>query len=61
MVLYPIAQIGFSTNLARLVATPAGRALVERKVKALYLMAGNFQKPQPEYNVFTEGLPSKIS
>jgi inosine-uridine nucleoside N-ribohydrolase len=49
-----IAQIGFSTNLARLVATPAGRALAARKVKALYLMAGNFQKPQPEYNVFTD-------
>jgi inosine-uridine nucleoside N-ribohydrolase len=49
-----IAQIGFSTNLARLVATPAGRALVERKVKTLYLMAGNFQKPQPEYNVFID-------
>lgn len=49
-----IAQIGFSTNLARLVASPAGRALVARKVKTLYLMAGNFQKPQPEYNVFTD-------
>jgi inosine-uridine nucleoside N-ribohydrolase len=49
-----IAQIGFSTNLARLVATPEGRALAARKVKALYLMAGNFQKPQPEYNVFTD-------
>ena len=49
-----VAQIGFSTNLARLVATPAGRALVQRKVKTLYLMAGNFQKPQPEYNVFTD-------
>ena len=50
-----IAQIGFSTNLARLVATPAGQALAARKVKALYLMAGNFQKAQPEYNVFTDG------
>jgi len=49
-----IAQIGFSTNLARLAATPEGRALAARKVKALYLMAGNFQKPQPEYNVFTD-------
>ena len=49
-----IAQIGFSTNLARLVATPAGRDLAARKVKALYLMAGNFQKPKPEYNVFTD-------
>jgi len=50
-----IAQIGFSTNLARLVANPEGKALAARKVKALYLMAGNFQKPQPEYNVFTDG------
>jgi inosine-uridine nucleoside N-ribohydrolase len=49
-----IAQIGFSTNLARLVATPAGRALAQRKVRTLYLMAGNFQKPQPEYNVLTD-------
>jgi len=49
-----IAQIGFSTNLARLVATPVGRALAERKVRTLYLMAGNFQKLQPEYNVFTD-------
>jgi inosine-uridine nucleoside N-ribohydrolase len=49
-----IAQIGFSTNLARLSANPVGRALVARKVKALYLMAGNFEKPQPEYNVFTD-------
>ena len=49
-----IAQIGFSTNLARLVATPAGRRLVQQKVKALYLMAGNFARPKPEYNVFTD-------
>jgi len=49
-----IAQIGFSTNLARLVSTPAGKALAARKVKALYLMAGNFQQPKPEYNVFTD-------
>ena len=41
-----IAQIGFSTNLARLVANPSARALVARKVKALYLMAGNFQQSQ---------------
>jgi inosine-uridine nucleoside N-ribohydrolase len=50
-----IAQIGFSTNLARLVATGEGRALVARKVKTLYLMAGNFRQPKPEYNVFTDG------
>ena len=49
-----IAQIGFSTNLARLVSSPAGRNLVQQKVKLLCLMAGNFVNPQPEYNVFTD-------
>jgi inosine-uridine nucleoside N-ribohydrolase len=49
-----IAQIGFSTNLARLLQSPGGRALVVRKVKALYLMAGNFSKPVPEFNVYTD-------
>jgi purine nucleosidase len=45
-----IAQVGFSTNLARLLDSPAdatsplsGRELVERKVKMLSLMAGAFQ------------------
>ncbi len=49
-----IAQIGFSTNLARLLNTPSGRALVARKVKLLCLMAGNFAQAQPEYNVYTD-------
>lgn len=49
-----IAQIGFSTNLARLIESNNGRELVKRKVKTLYLMAGNFVKPQPEYNVYTD-------
>jgi inosine-uridine nucleoside N-ribohydrolase len=49
-----ITQIGFSTNLARLVSSPEGRRLVEQKVKTLCLMAGNFAKPKPEYNVFTD-------
>jgi len=49
-----IAQIGFSTNLARLLRTPHGRELIQHKVNALYLMAGNFVKPQPEYNVYTD-------
>jgi inosine-uridine nucleoside N-ribohydrolase len=49
-----IAQIGFSTNLARLLGTPGGTDLVKRKVKALYLMAGNFEKPEPEFNVYTD-------
>src|SRR5271156_4963886 len=45
-----IAQVGFSTNLARLLDSRAdasspltGRELVERKVKLLSLMAGAFQ------------------
>jgi inosine-uridine nucleoside N-ribohydrolase len=49
-----IAQIGFSTNLARLAATPSGLALISRKVKLLSLMAGNFAQAKPEYNVFTD-------
>ena len=58
-----IAQVGFSTNLARLLDSPAdassphtGRELVERKVKLLSLMAGAFQPIEGnrrylEYNV----------
>jgi purine nucleosidase len=58
-----IAQVGFSTNLARLLGSPgddisplSGRELVERKVKLLSLMAGSFQPIEKnhrhlEYNV----------
>jgi inosine-uridine nucleoside N-ribohydrolase len=49
-----IAQIGFSTNLSRLVASPTGLRLAQRKVKALYLMAGNFVEPKREYNVYSD-------
>jgi hypothetical protein len=45
-----VAQVGFSTNLARLLDSPpdahsplAGQELVERKVRLLSLMAGAFQ------------------
>ncbi len=45
-----IAQVGFSTNLARLLDSPpdehsalSGQALVEKKVKLLSVMAGAFQ------------------
>ncbi|MFL6350583.1 MAG: nucleoside hydrolase [Bryobacteraceae bacterium] len=55
-----IAQIGFSTNLARLLRTPHGRELIQKKVNALYLMAGNFVKPEPEYNVYTDPDSAKI-
>jgi inosine-uridine nucleoside N-ribohydrolase len=50
-----IAQVGFSTNLARLLKAPGGQALVARKVKLLCLMAGAFgQKIEPEYNVYSD-------
>jgi inosine-uridine nucleoside N-ribohydrolase len=47
-----IAQVGFSTNLARLLA--ADRDLVARKVRLLSTMFGHFPIGQPEYNVKTD-------
>jgi inosine-uridine nucleoside N-ribohydrolase len=44
-----IVQVGFSTNLARLLA--ADGELVKKKVRLLCAMAGNFAQPKPEYNV----------
>ena len=55
-----IAQIGFSTNLARLLNAPSGRDLIQRKVKLLCLMAGNFAEPKPEYNVYTDPDSAKV-
>jgi inosine-uridine nucleoside N-ribohydrolase len=49
-----IVQIGFSTNLTRLLKESGGPGLVKRKVKLLCLMAGNFARPEPEYNVATD-------
>ena len=47
-----IVQVGFSTNLARLLASGDDAvALVRRKVKLLSIMAGNFSAPRPEFNV----------
>lgn len=46
-----IVQVGFSTNLARLLDTPGDIALVKRKVKLLSVMAGNFVAQKPEFNV----------
>ena len=54
-----IVSVGFSTNLARLLDTPAdefskltGQELVEQKVKLLCTMAGCFNNPEwYEYNV----------
>jgi len=54
-------QVGFSTNLARLLDTPGdaysplpGRDLVARKVRLLSIMAGAFPDGQREYNVHTD-------
>jgi inosine-uridine nucleoside N-ribohydrolase len=49
-----IVQVGFSTNLARLLASPGGRELAARKVNRLVLMAGDFAGAGPEYNVKTD-------
>jgi inosine-uridine nucleoside N-ribohydrolase len=50
-----IIQVGFSTNLARLLDDSGeldqSRELIARKVKLLVMMAGNFAKPSPEFNV----------
>jgi inosine-uridine nucleoside N-ribohydrolase len=46
-----IVQVGFSTNLARLMATPADRDLVKRKVRLLAMMGGAFPDGKPEYNI----------
>lgn len=42
-------QVGFSTNLARLLATH--KELIAKKVKFLSIMAGDFSGTGPEYNV----------
>jgi ribA/ribD-fused uncharacterized protein len=50
-----IVQVGFSTNLARLIAREEDRALVKRKVKLLSMMAGSFgTSPHREYNIFID-------
>ena len=55
-----IAQIGFSTNLARLLESSGGRDLLRRKVKLLSLMAGNFAEPKPEFNIYTDPESARI-
>jgi inosine-uridine nucleoside N-ribohydrolase len=52
-----VIQVGFSTNLARLIASPDDRALVARKVRLLSVMAGHFPEGAPEFNVKTD-IPS---
>lgn len=56
-----IAQVGFSTNLARLLDSPGdefsplnGRELAAKKVKYLVAMAGNFVEKHKEFNVICD-------
>jgi len=49
-----VVQVGFSTNLARLISETGGRSLVSRKVRLLVVMAGQFPTGKPEYNVKTD-------
>jgi purine nucleosidase len=53
-----IVQVGFSTNLARLLETGSdaaspddGPTLVRKKVRLLSVMAGNFANGEPEFNL----------
>lgn len=59
-----VVQVGFSTNLARLLDTPpdavsplSGRDLVARKTTLLSIMAGAFPSGKREYNVHID-IPS---
>jgi inosine-uridine nucleoside N-ribohydrolase len=56
-----LIQVGFSTNLARLIESKpdrysalSGMDLVKKKVRLLTVMAGNFAQSKPEYNVRTD-------
>lgn len=46
-----IVQTGFSTNLAALLESEGGPALIREKVALVVAMAGNFADGAPEYNV----------
>jgi len=52
-----VVQVGFSTNLARLLDAPGDRALVKRKVRLLSMMGGAFPDGKPEYNI-KEDIPA---
>jgi inosine-uridine nucleoside N-ribohydrolase len=49
-----IVQVGFSTNLARLLEAPGGKQLAARKTRLLSIMAGDYATTRPEYNVKTD-------
>ncbi len=49
-----IVQVGFSTNLAKLLAQPGAVELIRKKVKFLSTMAGAFPSGKKEYNVYND-------
>ena len=50
-----VVSVGFMTNLARLLDSPADKDLVKRKVRLYVMMAGAFgPSPAPEYNVHVD-------
>lgn len=56
-----VIAVGFSTNLARLlnsgpdkISPLSGKELVARNVEKLVIMAGNFQQPKKEYNIYKD-------
>jgi inosine-uridine nucleoside N-ribohydrolase len=62
-----LIQVGFSTNLARLLASGpdrdsnlSGKELVKKKVHSLTVMAGDFATAKPEYNVKTDVSAAKM-
>jgi len=61
-----IVQVGFSTNLARLLETKPdaasaddGPTLVRKKVRLLSMMAGNFADGKPEFNL-AQDVPAAV-
>jgi inosine-uridine nucleoside N-ribohydrolase len=56
-----LIQVGFSTNLARLMESApdsfsnlSGMELIKKKVRSLTVMAGNFAAGKPEFNVMID-------
>ncbi len=56
-----VVAVGSSTNLAGLLASRgdeisplSGRDLAARKVRRLVMMAGEFDRPRPEFNVYSD-------
>lgn len=49
-----LVTIGFASNLGDFAKNKADTALLNQKVARLTMMAGNFEKPQPEFNVMMD-------